>query len=111
MRITPIDLVSDPLLLDLNILPGTIDYASDVRQVGKLHVKGAADRIEEHGGTREIVVDIRIRARCRGSFELPWARCLEPFGHHADVRFDLIFRPSGIDAEAGERSISEAETE
>ncbi len=111
MRITPIDLVPDPLPLDLNIPAGTIDYAPDVRQTGTLHVKGAADCIEEHGGTRDIVIDIRVRARCRGMFELLCARCLEPIGHHADLRFDLIFRPSGIDAEAGERSISEAETE
>ena len=111
MRITPGDLLPDPLPLELDIPAGVIDYAPDVRQTGTLHVKGAADRIEEHGGTREIVVDIRVRARCRGMFELLCARCLNPIGHHADLRFDLIFRPSGTDAEAGERSISEAETE
>lgn len=111
MRITPANLIPDPLQLDLTIPPGEIDYAPDVRQTGTLHVKGAADRIEEHGGAREVVIDIRVRARCRGMFELLCARCLEPIGHHADLRFDLIFRPGGTDAEPGERSISEAETE
>ena len=111
MRITQADLVPEPLPFDLSIAPGVIDYAPDVRQSGTLAVKGSADRIEEHGGTGDIVADIRVRARCRGTFELLCARCLEPIGHLADLRFDLIFRPSGIDAEAGERSISEAETE
>ena len=111
MRITPAHLLPDPLPLELDIPAGVIDYAPDVRQTGTLHVKGAADRIEEHGGTREIVVDIRVRARCRGMFELLCARCLNPIGHHADLRFDLIFRPADADAVSGERAITVDETE
>ena len=111
MRITPADLIPEALPLDLTLPPGVIEYASDVRQTGPLTVKGTAERIEEHRGPRDVVDDIRLRARCRGNFELLCARCLEPIGHHTDLRFDLIFRPSGIDAEQGERAISEAETE
>jgi uncharacterized protein len=111
MRITPADLTPDPLPLAETIQPGVIDYAPDVRQVGPLTVKGEADRLEENRGPKDIVEDIRVRAAFVGDFELLCARCLDPIAHHADQTFDLIFRPSGVDAEAGERAISEAETE
>jgi uncharacterized protein len=111
MLITPADLQPDPLPIDTTLAPGTIDYAPDVRQTGPLHVKGAADRIEEHVSAREIVEDIRLRAQLTGSFELLCARCLDPIAYNANQHLDLIFRPSGTDAEQGERSISEAETE
>ena len=111
MRITPSDLIPEPLSIDQTLLPGTVEYAPDVRQTGSLHVLGTAEHIEEHRGPRDIVDDIRLRARFQGDFELLCARCLDPITHRADQRFDLIFRPSGVDAELGERSISEAETE
>ncbi len=111
MRITPADLQPNPLPLDLLLDPGAIEYAPDVVQRGALHVSGVADRIEEHRGPRDFVDDIRIRARATGDFELLCARCLQPISYPADLSFDLIFRPSGVDAEQGERSISEAETE
>jgi uncharacterized protein len=111
MRIIPADLVPDPLPLDVKIEPGVIDYAPDVRQTGVLSVTGEADRIEEHRGPKDVVEDIRLRARCSGEFELLCARCLDPIKRRVKLRFDLIFRPSGVDAEQGERSISEAETE
>ncbi len=111
MRITPSDLMPEPLALNLQIAPGTIEYAPDVQQTGTLHLLGSAERIEEHRGPRDVVDDIRLRARFQGRFELLCARCLNPIEYHADQRFDLIFRPAGVDAEQGERSISEAETE
>ncbi len=111
MRITPADLLNEPLGLDLQIQMGSIDYAPDVRQTGPLHIIGMAERIEEHRGPRDIVIDIRLRARFQGGFQLLCARCLDPITYQADQQFDLIFRPAGVDAEEGERSISEAETE
>ena len=111
MRIAPADLIPDPLSLDLQIPPGAIDYAPDVRQTSSVSIAGTADRIEEHRGPREIVDDIRIRAAIRGSFQLLCARCVEPIAYHADQSFDLIFRPTGVDADQGERAITEAETE
>jgi uncharacterized protein len=111
MRITPSDLVPDPLVLDLEIPPGSIDYAPDLRQVTALAVKGVADRIEEHRGPKDVVEDIRLRARLSAGFEVLCARCLDPIARQVDQQVDLIFRPSGTDAEQGERSISEAETE
>jgi uncharacterized protein len=111
MRITPADLTPDPLPIAEVIQPGSIDYAPDVRQTGPLTVKGEADLIEEHRGPKDVVEDIRVRASFVGDFELLCARCLEPIPHHSDQHFDLLFRPSGVDAESGERAISEAETE
>ena len=111
MLITPQDLIPDPLDIDQTLSPGAIDYAPDVRQTGALHVKGCAERIEEHRGPRDVVDDIRIRAHFQGDFELLCARCLDPIPRPVEEHFDLIFRPSGVDAEQGERSISEAETE
>lgn len=111
MRITPADLIPDPLTLDLVFAPGAVQYAPDVQQTGPLHVTGSVDRLEEHRGPHDVVDDIRLRARVEGDFELLCARCLDPIQHHADQQFDLIFRPAGVDAEQGERSISEAETE
>ncbi len=111
MLITPADLTPASLSLDETIPAGAIDYALDVQQVGPLTVKGTADRIEEHRGPRDIVDDIRLRAHVIADLELLCARCLAPIPHHADEQFDLIFRPAGVDAETGERAISEAETE
>lgn len=111
MLITPADLTPDSLALDESIPAGVIDYALDVRQISALHLTGTADRIEEHRGPKDTVEDIRLRAHVTADLELLCARCLAPIAHHADEHFDLLFRPSGVDAESGERAISEAETE
>ena len=111
MRITPADLIPDPLTLDVVFAPGAVHYATDVQQAGPLRMTGVADRLEEHRGPHDVVDDIRLRGRVQGEFELLCARCLDPIRHHADQSFDLIFRPAGVDAEPGERAISEAETE
>ncbi|MGO4213707.1 DUF177 domain-containing protein [Terriglobus sp. YAF25] len=55
--------------------------------------------------------DIRLRAKYSGDFEVLCARCVDPVPQHIEGEFDLLFRPSGVDGEQGERSISEAETE
>ena len=52
-----------------------------------------------------------MRGRFTADFEQLCARCLEPVKHSLDEAFDLIFRPEGADADAGERAISEEETE
>jgi len=109
--IHPVDLRSEPLELSLSLPEGAIRYAEDIRQIGPLEVKGRAELIEEHGGPGDVVEDIRLRASYRGRFELLCARCLEPKEQDLASEFDLIFRPTGVDARTGERAISEAETE
>ena len=111
MLIKPEQLVDEPLKLDETLRVGTIEYAPDIRQVGPLHVKGQAELIVEHRGPREFVEDIRLRANFDGNFEQLCARCLDPVQQPLRGDFDLIFRPGGVDAESGERAITEDETE
>jgi len=109
--ITPLDLQNEPLVFREEIAAGAIDYAPDTRQVGVLPVDGKADLIVEHRGPQEIVEDIRVRATYRGNFEVLCARCVEPVAVPLAGEFDLLFRPENADAEAGERAITEDETE
>ena len=111
MLITPAQLVDEPLALKETIPAGAIDYAPDIQQIGPLTLEGQAELIVEHRGPREFVDDIRLRAHFEGRFEQLCARCLEPVQQPVTGNFDLIFRPGGVDAEAGERAITEDETE
>ena len=111
MLIRPMDLQDEPLLFREEILPEGIEYAPDTRQVGALPVEGRADLLVEHRGPQEIVEDIRVRAGYDGQFEVLCARCLEPVAVPLKGEFDLLFRPEEADAEAGERAITEDETE
>ncbi len=111
MLITTLDLQKEPLVFREEIAEGAIDYAPDTRQVGVLPVAGKADLIVEHRGPQEEVEDIRVRAAYEGAFEVLCARCVEPVSVPLQGEFDLLFRPEGADAEAGERAITEDETE
>ena len=111
MLITPFDLQNEPLTFREVMEPGVIDYADDTRQVGLLPVEGKADLIVEHRGPQQEVDDIRVRATYRGEFEVLCARCVEPVAVPLAGDFDLLFRPENADAEAGERAITEDETE
>ena len=111
MVIKPAQLLDEPLALDLQIPESAIDYAPDIQQTGPLTVKGRAELLVEHRGPKEFVEDIRIRASLAGRFELLCARCLTPVPAPLEASFDLIFRPSGVDAETGEHAITEDETE
>jgi uncharacterized protein len=111
MLITPQQLADEPLKLDVSLEPGAVDYAADIQQVGPLKLTGRAELVVEHRGPREMVEDIRLRAHFAGRFELPCARCLESVQQELAGDFDLIFRPVGVDAVAGEHAISEDETE
>jgi len=109
--ITPLDLQNEPLVFREVIAHGAIDYAIDTRQIGPLPLEGKADLIVEHRGPEETVDDIRVRASYSGGFEVLCARCLDPVAVPLSGEFDLLFRPEDADAEAGERAISEDETE
>lgn len=111
MLITPLLLADEPLTLKEQLPEGAVEYTPDVRQVGPLAINGRAELLLEHRGPREQVEDIRLRARIQGEFELLCARCLEPVQQTVDADFDLIFRPAGVDAAAGEHAITEDETE
>jgi uncharacterized protein len=111
MVIKPEQLVDEPLELHVIIPVGEIEYAPDVVQTTHLTVDGVAELIQEHRGHKDVVDDIRLRAKFNGKFEIQCARCLEPVKTPMKGEFDLIFRPDGVDHEAGEHAITEDETE
>jgi uncharacterized protein len=111
MLITVLDLEREPVVFDLALDPGAIDYGTEATQVAPLAVEGRADLIEENRGPRSVVQDIRLQGSYSGEFEIACARCLEPVRRKLQGQFDLLFRPLGADRGAPERSISAAETE
>ena len=111
MLIKPIQLVEEPLLFKEAIAPGVMEYAPDLKQVGPVGVEGQAELVVEHRGAHDHVDDIRVRAAYQGDFEVLCARCVDPVAIPVEGEFDLLFRPESADAESGERSITEDETE
>ena len=113
--ITPQLLFDEPLTIEETIAPGAIEYGPDTRQVSPLPVSGKADLLIEHRseerGANSQVHDIRLRAKYKGEFEILCARCVDPVPQTLEGEFDLIFRPSAADSEAGEHSITPDETE
>ncbi len=111
MLITLLDLEREPLSFDLKFPPGAIDYGEEATQTSDLAVKGQAELLREHRGPKEVVPDIRVRAKWSGSFEIPCARCIEPVRQDLNGDFDLLFRPLGVDAGPSERELVTPETE
>jgi uncharacterized protein len=109
--ITVLDLEREPVEFSETVPPGAIDYGSGIRQIDGLPVSGRADLLTEHRGAHEIIHDIRLRAGYHGQFEMPCARCLDPVAQQVEEHFDLVFRPSGVDASGTEHSISTSDTE
>ena len=58
-----------------------------------------------------VVEDIRLVGSFSTEIENPCARCLEPVHNAVSEKFDLLYRPLGVDASGEEVSISQAETE
>jgi DUF177 domain-containing protein len=105
------DLEREPIDFDLELPSGAVDFGGEAEQVGGMATSGRAEALHEHRGPKDIVVDIRLRGRFAGKFQVPCARCVEPVEIPLASDFDLIFRPVGADAEAPERSITAPETE
>jgi uncharacterized protein len=91
--------------------PGVIDFGQDLVQTEPLKASGRAELIRENRGAREIVEDIRFVGSFSTAIEVRCARCLDPVGNKVAEKFDLLYRPLGVDAKGDEVSISEAETE
>lgn len=111
MLITLLDLEREPARFDLKFSPGALDYGDEARQISDLAVQGEAELLREHRGPKEVVPDIRARAKWSGTFEVPCARCLEAVRHDLGGDFDLLFRPLGVDAGPAERALGAPETE
>ncbi len=111
MLISVLDLEREPIVFDLSIAPGVIDYGTETTQVAPLAVEGRADLIEETHGPRTVIQDIRLQGSYSGEFEVACARCLTPVRKKLGGRFDLLYRPLGADQGASEHSITASETE
>jgi uncharacterized protein len=105
------DLELRKLEFDESILPGIIEYGDDFTQTAPLKTAGRAELLREHRGGKDIVEDIRLVGSFSTEIETRCARCLEAVDNRVDERFDLVYRPLGVDARRDEASINEAETE
>jgi uncharacterized protein len=105
------DLELRKLEFDETIAPGVIDFGEDLVQKTPLRATGRAELIRENRGGRNVVDDIRLVGSVSTEIENPCARCLEPVHNTVSEKFDLIYRPLGVDAKGDEVAISEAETE
>ena len=111
LLITVLDLEREPLAFEETIAAGAIDYGSGIRQLEGLAVSGRADLLTENRGAHQLIHDIRLRAGFAGNFEMPCARCLDPVAQRLEEQFDLLFRPTGVDAAGAEHAISTSDTE
>jgi uncharacterized protein len=91
--------------------PQAIDLGPDLRQQTDLAASGRAVLLKENRGGREPVKDIRVVGQYATRVEIPCARCLETVVRDLAEKFDLLYRPLGVDAGPHERSVGEADTE
>lgn len=105
------DLELRKLEFNETLAPGVIDFGEDLVQKAPLGASGQAELIREHRGGREMVEDIRVVGSFSTEIDALCARCLEPVHNAVSEKFDLLYRPLGIDARSEEVSISRAETE
>jgi uncharacterized protein len=91
--------------------PQAIEFGPDLRQQTDLVTSGRAVLLEENRGRRELVKDIRVVGQYSTRVEISCARCLEPVVRDLAEKFDLVYRPLGVDAGPSERSVGEADTE
>lgn len=105
------ELEDHPIDFAEQIAPGVIDFLPDVVQKASLEASGRAQLVEEHHGKRQIIQDIRLDGELKTTVELTCARCLEPVVENIDRKFDLLYRPLGVDAGKEEMSVTGAEAE
>src|SRR5690349_5057523 len=100
------DLELRKLEFNETLMPGVIDFGEDLAQIAPLLTSGQAELIRENRGAREVVEDIRLVGTFYIEVENPCARCLEPVQNAVSEKFDLLYRPLGVDARGDEVSIS-----
>jgi len=105
------DLEREPIQFSVALPADAIGYGGEAEQLGDLAAEGRAEVLHEHRGPKEIVADIRLKGSFRGEFQIPCARCVEPVDLPLTGEFDLLFRPSDVDATGSEHAISTPETE
>lgn len=93
------------------LAPGVIDFGQDIHQSRDLKSSGRAQIVREHHGKHRLINDIRIAGEVSTRIDLACARCLEPIERDVTKKFDLLYRPQGIDAGKEEMSVTAAEAE
>ena len=105
------ELEQHPIDFQEEIGPGVLDLGEDLQQVETLRTAGRAQLVEEQHGKHKIVKDIRIDGSLDTRVQLACARCLEPVVQDVNHKFDLLYRPQGVDAGREELSVTSAEAE
>jgi uncharacterized protein len=105
------DLELHPIDFKEEFSPGTIDLGPDVQQRSPLKASGRAQLVEELEGRHHKIQDIRLQGELSTRLELACARCLEPVIQDVTRKFDLLYRPQGVDAGKEEMSITAVEAE
>lgn len=100
-----------PLDFDEEYSPGAIDLTPDFHPRSPLHAVGRAQLIEEHHGKHQLIKDIRLTGELSTTLDSACARCLEPVVQEVKRKFDLLYRPLGVDAGREELSVTGAEAE
>jgi uncharacterized protein len=100
-----------PIDFSEEYLPGALDLGPEIRQNAPLQAAGRAQLIEEHHGKHQRIKDIRVNGQLSTTLELACARCLEPVTQEVKRKFDLLYRPLGVDAGREEMSVTGAEAE
>jgi len=111
MQFLVTDLEREPVNFNVALPPDAVGYGEEAEQLGPLQAEGRAEVLHEHRGPKEIVPDIRLKGSFQGTFQIPCARCVEPVEQRLSGEFDLLFRPSNVDAVGSEHAISTPETE
>lgn len=93
------------------VAPGVIDFGPDIRQSGDLNIAGRAQLVQERHSKHQLINDIRIAGDLTARIQVACARCLEPIVQNVTRKFDLLYRPLGVDAGREEMSVTAAEAE
>jgi uncharacterized protein len=105
------DLEIHPLEFAEEFALAVIDLGADFEQRTPLLASGRADVVEEHHGKNKIIKDIRLKGGLSTSVGLSCARCLDPIEQDVERKFDLLYRPLGVDGGRDELSVTDAEAE
>jgi uncharacterized protein len=90
---------------DVAFQPGEIEYLDKkLRQKGPLTVTGQAELL---GATEEI----RVKGKLRVEMEAECDRCLESASFPLETEFDLFYRPSPLEENGEESSLSSGDVE
>jgi uncharacterized protein len=91
---------------DVELEPGKIEFADELKQTTPLRATGVAELVSNTLG------EIRIQGSLKVTMEAPCDRCLEPAAFPVDSKFDLFYQPDVPEsAPGGEVHVAAGEIE